>query len=120
MFFYVIGLETTMHYISIFYSWLVRRHESIIFLYSYPLQIKKTSKPYLYFGFSSKFVFSNIHIRIRIRFENMKMDMEMALSDPLPPLMLHRPHKKSIFAKAKLCEYVVYKDIHGTFCFIFI
>jgi hypothetical protein len=90
MFFYVILFETTMHYINIFislsfYSWLIIRHESIIFLYLYPLRIEKTSDPYSYSSnIRSEFVFGNIRIRIRIRFGNMETDMGRALSDPHP------------------------------------
>ncbi len=90
MFFYVIEIETTMHYISIFialplYSWLIIRHESIISLYSYPLRIEKTSDPYSYSSnIRSEFVFGNIRIHIRIRFKNVETDMERALSDPHP------------------------------------
>jgi hypothetical protein len=86
MFFYVIQVETTMHYINIFislsfYSWLIIRHESIISLYLYPLRIEKTSGPYSYSSnIHSEFVFSNIHIHIC--FENMETDMVRALSDP--------------------------------------
>jgi hypothetical protein len=89
MLFYVIELETTTHYISIlisllFYSWVIIRHESI-FLYLYPLRIKKTSDPCSYSSsICFKFLFGNICIRFRIRFLNMKMYMKRALSDPHP------------------------------------
>jgi hypothetical protein len=82
MIFYVIEHDNTMHYISIFMfipfnSWLITRHAYIIFLYPYPLLIKKTFNSYLNLNnIGSKFVFSNICIHICIRFFNMKIDME--------------------------------------------
>ena len=90
MFFYVIKLETTMHYITIFispllYCRLIITHQPIIIFYSYPLRIDKTSNPYSYsINIRSVFVFGNIRIRIRIRFENVETDMGKALSDPHP------------------------------------
>ena len=90
MVFYVIKLETNMHYITIFispplYYKLIITHKPIISLYSYPLRIEKTSDPYSYLSnIRSEFVFGNIRIRIRIRFENVETDMGRALSDPHP------------------------------------
>jgi hypothetical protein len=91
MFFYVIELEITMHYISkfislTFYEWLIIRHEFIISLYLYLLQIEKTSNSYSYLSnIRSKFMFGNI--RIRIHFKIMETDMGMALSYPFQPLL---------------------------------
>jgi hypothetical protein len=61
---------------------------SLIFRYSYPFRIEKTSDPHPYSNsIRTAFVFDNIRIRIRIRFENAKTDMGRALSDPFPPLV---------------------------------
>jgi hypothetical protein len=57
----------------------------LLFYYSYPFHIDKTSDLYSYSNnIRSAFVFDNIHICIHIRFKNMKMDMGRALSDPHP------------------------------------
>jgi hypothetical protein len=57
----------------------------LLFYYSYPFHIDKTSDAYSYLNnIRSAFVFKNIRIRIRIHFKNVKTDMGRALSDPHP------------------------------------
>jgi hypothetical protein len=98
MFSYVIQLETTIHYISIFmslqfYSWLTIRHECFISLYSYPLQIEKSSDPYLYSSnIRFEFIFDNIQHTYPHPYSFWKYGngydkgTVRSASDPFPPL----------------------------------